>query len=198
MEYLLSQTRRLLLNPVGLVLTLGAASIVAVLVPFAAARAGRAETTAAGPAFRQMTDAKLRALAPVRLAGLNRTGISVLATDGINVAATALDASYEADPRRLELHIVYSLDLKQVIGFGDAGTTTYDRKSASGYQRRWREAGAILFESLDRQSGAAVFGSVGDNFYVMARGQGGVSMNELRAAVGRLRAKALAAAKGGG
>jgi hypothetical protein len=195
----LLQKRKWLLTPAGLALVLAAASIVAVLALVAVMLAGqRGASGSATAVFRQISEAELRAMAPEQLAGLKRTEVKVETSDGMNVPATALDASYRVGARRVDLKIVHSPDLDQVVGFGGAATTTYDRPSGDGYQKRWREAGAIFVESLDRQAGAATFGRVGQNFYVMARGKGGVSIEELRAAVAQVGGGALPGPKSGG
>ena len=137
-------------------------------------------------------------MAPPQLAGLGRTNIKVQTANGMNVPATALDASYAAGSRQVDLKIVQSPGLEQVIGFGGPGTTPYDRTSEAGYQRRWREAGAIFVECLDRQSGAAAFGRVRQDFYVMARGHGRVTIEQLRAAVAEVGDKALPGRQGDG
>jgi hypothetical protein len=192
------RARKLLLRRIGLAGALVAATVLTVLGLVAMLLPARPRDVSEPPAFREISEAELRAFLPARLIGLPLTGAHVQVASGMNVPATALDAIYERGPRRLDIKIVHSPVLDQVIGFGGAATTTYDRQSAGGYQRRWRERNAIFVESLDRPSGEASFGRVSEHFYLMARGQGGVSVEELRAAVRQVGDRALPFSEGGG
>jgi len=192
------QTEKLVRSPAGRAIGVVAASIVAAVVLVVALRSERPDAGAGASAFRLVSEAELTAMAPARLAGLERKDIKVQTANGMNVPAKALDARYTSGPRLLHLTIVHSSGLDQVIGFGGPATPTYDRASQGGYQRRWRDAGAIFVESLDRPTGDAAFGRVSRNFYIMARGQGGVSIEQLRAAVAQVGDKALPGTPGGG
>jgi hypothetical protein len=198
MAALLLQTEKLLHTRLGVAVAVITGVVAAVAVVVAAVLVVRTDGGAGPPAFRLVSEAELRAMAPAQLAGLERTDIEVQTANGMNVPAKALDARYRTGPRLLHLTIVHSPGLEQVIGFGSPGTPPYDRTSEGGYQRRWRDAGAIFVESLDRPSGAATFGRVSHNFYVVARGQGGVSIEQLRAAVAEVGDRALPGTPGGG
>jgi len=175
MAALLRHTRKLFNTRLRSAAAVVAASVFAAVALAVALLAGRPDARIGAPAFRLVSEAELRAMAPAQLAGLERKAIKVQTADGMNVPAKALDARYSTGTRLLHLTIVHSPGLEQVIGFGSPGTPPYDRTSEDGYQRRWRDAGAIFVESVDRTSGAATFGRIRHNFYVMARGQGGVT-----------------------
>lgn len=198
MGALIARARQVLLTPLAVALAAGFACLFVaamVLVPILRDRA--AEAPLGGPQL-QISAADLQSLAPSDLAGLGRTVIKVQAADGMTVPALALDARYQAGAKRLDLKIVHSPELERVIGFGGPATTEYDRKSDGGYQRRWRSGDSIELESFDRETGAVTYGQVRGEFYVMARGEGGVTLEDVRAAVGRFGDPALQGLKRGG
>lgn len=129
-----------------------------------------------------LTIAQLESLAPGDLSGLPRASLRAESAKGMDVPAVAVDARYEAGAQRLAVKVVQSPQLERVVGFG-SDASAYDRKSETGYQRRWREGDAIVVEGMD--GSVATFGRLSNDVYIMSRGEG-VALETLREAVSKI------------
>lgn len=113
----------------------------------------------------------LKALAPDRLAGLDRVSLGVEASGPNDARAVSLDAEYRKGRRFIDLEIVHSPAISTILGFGGAATSEYDSTTADGYSRRRREGGAIVVEEWNNASEAGSYGRLTDDqFYVKASG----------------------------
>ncbi|MFT3725287.1 MAG: Yip1 family protein [Hyphomonadaceae bacterium] len=126
----------------------------------------------------------LRGATPMKLAGLNRVSVGV-ERRGIEGKRTVdLEAEYRDGRRYISLQILYSTTIAETLGFGGPATSEFDRETTEGYSRRRRAGDAIVVENWDNVSQTGSYGRlVGDRFYVRAAGGGGVSPDDLRAAV---------------
>lgn len=126
----------------------------------------------------------LRGATPMKLAGLNRVSVGV-ERRGIEGKRTVdLEAEYRDGRRYISLQILYSTTIAETLGFGGPATSEFDRETTEGYSRRHRAGDAIIVENWDNVSLTGSYGRlVGDRFYVKAAGGGGVSPDDLRAAV---------------
>lgn len=125
----------------------------------------------------------LRGATPDTLAGMARVAAGVERSGQPGHRTIRLEAEYQSGARGLTLQIVYSPAIAQVIGFGGASTSEYDRETPDGYSRRKRVGEALVVEDWNTASQAGSYARlVQDRFYVKATGRG-VSPEDLRAAV---------------
>ncbi len=126
----------------------------------------------------------LRGATPMKLAGLNRVAVGV-ERSGIEGHRTVnVEAEYRNGGRKIMLQILYSKTIAERLGFGGPSTSEFDRETADGYSRRRRVGDAIVVEDWDQASQTGSYGRlVEDRFYVKASGGGGVTADDLRAAV---------------
>lgn len=125
----------------------------------------------------------LRAIAPRSLAGLERVSADVDTSSTLGVRAVVLEAAYRKGDKRLQLTIVQSPRIEDVIGFGGADTDEYDRPEADGYSRRRREGETIIVEQWNAVRKSGSYGRLLPGpFYVFAVGDG-LAEHELRDAV---------------
>jgi hypothetical protein len=126
----------------------------------------------------------LRAVAPTKLAGLDRVAVGVERRGLTGARTVQLDAEYRRGGRYISLQIVLSKSIAEVIGFGGPATLEFDRETPEGYTRRRRVGEAIVVEEWNAMSKTGSYGRLFDNrFYVKAAGGGGVKPEELRQAV---------------
>lgn len=131
-----------------------------------------------------VTGGDLRGATPMKLAGLNRVAVGV-ERSGIEGHRTVnVEAEYRNGSRKIVLQILYSKTIAERLGFGGPSTSEFDRETADGYSRRRRVGDALIVEDWDQASQTGSYGRlVEDRFYVKASGAGGVSAEDLRAAV---------------
>lgn len=126
----------------------------------------------------------LRGSTPVKLVGLNRVSVGVERRGVEGRRTIDLEAEYRDGRRNISLQILYSSTIAETLGFGGPGTSEFDRETTEGYSRRRRAGDAIIVEDWDNVSQTGSYGRlVEDRFYVRASGGGGVSSDDLRAAV---------------
>ena len=126
----------------------------------------------------------LRGAAPQQLAGINRVSAG-FERQGLQGSRTIrLEAEYRGGPKHLSLQIVYSPSIAQAIGFGGPATSEYERETADGYSRRVRIDGAIIVSDWDSASQTGSYARLAeDRLYVRVSGGGGISADEMKAAV---------------
>jgi hypothetical protein len=145
--------------------------------------ADRAGTLAAGGGG-VVTAGDLRGATPQKLAGLARVSVGVERRGLAGQRTIDVEAEYRDGRRHISLQILYSKTIAEALGFGGLGTSEFDRETADGYSRRTRVGDAIIVEDWDNASQTGSYGRlVEDRFYVKASGGGGVSTQDLRAAV---------------
>lgn len=126
----------------------------------------------------------LRGATPERLVGLNRVAIGVERSGLEGQRAVNVEAEYRDGRRQLVLQILYSGTIAERLGFGGPSTSEFDRETADGYSRRRRVGDAIIVEEWNNSSQTGSYGRlVEDRFYVKASGGGGLTPDDLRAAV---------------
>ena len=126
----------------------------------------------------------LRGATPQKLAGLNRVAVGVERSGLPGQRTVNVEAEYRDGRRSILLQIVYSRTIAEKLGFGGPSTSEFDRETADGYSRRRRVGEAIIVEDWDKISQTGSYGRlVEDRFYVKASGGGGVTADDLRAAV---------------
>ncbi len=131
-----------------------------------------------------VTGGDLRGATPQKLVGLNRVSVGVERRGVAGQRTIDVEAEYRDGRRRVSLQILYSKTIAEALGFGGPGTSEFDRESADGYSRRRRVGDAIVVEEWDNASQTGGYGRlVEDRFYVKASGGGGVTADDLRAAV---------------
>lgn len=132
----------------------------------------------------RVSGGELRGAMPQQLAGLNRVAVGVERSGLEGQRTVNAEAEYRDGRRQILLQILYSRTIAEKLGFGGPSTSEFDRETADGYSRRRRVDGAIIVEDWDNVSQTGSYGRlVEDRFYVKASGGGGVSADELRAAV---------------
>lgn len=128
--------------------------------------------------------ADLRGAAPETLVGVNRVSVGFERQGLPGQRTIRLEAEYRAGPKHLSLQIVYSPSIAQAIGFGGPATSEYARETADGYSRRVRIDGAIITSEWDVASKTGSYARLAeDRLYVRVSGGGGVSAEEMKAAV---------------
>lgn len=128
--------------------------------------------------------ADLRGAAPEALVGVNRVSVGFERQGLPGQRTIRLEAEYRAGPKHLSLQIVYSPSIAQAIGFGGPATSEYARETADGYSRRVRIDGAIITSEWDVASKTGSYARLAeDRLYVRVSGGGGVSAEEMKAAV---------------
>lgn len=126
----------------------------------------------------------LRGAAPETLAGLNRVSAGFERQGLPGQRTIRLEAEYRGGAKHLSLQIVYSPSIAQVIGFGGPATSEYERETADGYSRRVRVDGAIVSSEWDASSKTGSYARLAeDRLYVRVSGGGGISAEEMKAAV---------------
>lgn len=140
-----------------------------------------------------VTGGDLRGATPQKLAGLNRVAVGVERSGLSGQRTVNVEAEYRDGRRQVLLQIVYSRTIAEKLGFGGPSTSEFDRETADGYSRRRRVGDAIIVEDWDQASQTGSYGRlVEDRFYVKASGGGGISADDLRAAVELFGAETLA------
>lgn len=131
-----------------------------------------------------VTGSDLRGAAPLQLAGINRVSAG-FERQGLEGSRTIrLEAEYRGGPKHLSLQIVYSPSIAQAIGFGGPATSEYERETADGYSRRVRIDGAIIVSDWDGASRTGSYARLAeDRLYVRVSGGGGITADEMKAAV---------------
>lgn len=128
--------------------------------------------------------ADLRGAAPETLVGVNRVSVGFERQGLPGQRTIRLEAEYRAGPKHLSLQIVYSPSIAQAIGFGGPATSEYARETADGYSRRVRIDGAIITSEWDVASKTGSYARLAeDRLYVRVSGGGGVTADEMKAAV---------------
>lgn len=131
-----------------------------------------------------VTGGDLRGATPQKLAALSRVSVGVERRGLPGQRTVDVEAEYRDGRKRISLQILYSRTIAETLGFGGTGTSEYDRESTDGYARRTRVDSAIIVEEWDNASQTGTYGRlVEDRFYVKASGGGGISIQDLRAAV---------------
>jgi hypothetical protein len=126
----------------------------------------------------------LRGATPLKLAGLARVSVGVERRGLAGQRTIEVEAEYRDGRRSISLQILYSRTIAETLGFGGPSTSEFDRETTDGYARRRRVGDAIVVEDWDNASQTGSYGRlVEDRFYVKASGGGGVSADDLRAAV---------------
>lgn len=126
----------------------------------------------------------LRGATPQKLMGLNRVAVGVERSGLPGQRTVNVEAEYRDGRRQILLQILYSRTIAGKLGFGGPSTSEFDRETADGYSRRRRVGDAIIVEDWDQSSQTGGYGRlVEDRFYVKASGGGGMSAEDLRAAV---------------
>ena len=126
----------------------------------------------------------LRGAAPQTLAGINRVSVGFERQGVAGQRTIRLEAEYRGGPKHLSLQIVYSPSIAQAIGFGGPATSEYARETADGYSRRMRVDGAIISSEWDVASKTGSYARLAeDRLYVRVSGGGGVTAEEMKAAV---------------
>jgi hypothetical protein len=126
----------------------------------------------------------LRGAAPETLSGLSRVSVGYERLGVPGERTIRLEAEYRGGPKHLSLQIIYSPSIAQAIGFGGTATSEFQRETPDGYSRRVRVDGAIIVSDWDNSSRTGSYGRlVEDRFYVRISGGGGVTADEMRAAV---------------
>jgi hypothetical protein len=126
----------------------------------------------------------LRGAAPQTLVGVNRVSVGFERQGVAGQRTIRLEAEYRAGPKHLSLQIVYSPSIAQAIGFGGPATSEYARETADGYSRRVRVDGAIITSEWDVASKTGSYARLAeDRLYVRVSGGGGVTADEMKAAV---------------
>lgn len=126
----------------------------------------------------------LRGAAPQTLSGLSRVSVGYERLGVPGERTIRLEAEYRGGPKHMSLQIVYSPSIAQAIGFGGPATSEFQRETSDGYSRRVRVAGAIIVSDWDSSSRTGSYGRlVEDRFYVRISGGGGVTAEEMKAAV---------------
>ena len=116
--------------------------------------------------------------------GLNRVAVGVERNGLAGQRTVNVEVEYRDGRRQIFLQILYSRTIAEKLGFGGPSTSEFDRETADGYSRRRRVGDAIIVEDWDQSSQTGGYGRlVDDRFYVKASGGGGVSAEDLRAAV---------------
>lgn len=153
--------------------------------PRASVEAGTPAATAPTPLRPRVGQGgDLRQVAPQKLAGLDRVSVGYERLGVASDRTVTLEAEYRGGERRISLQIVFSPSIAKAIGFGGPATSEYNRETADGYSRRLRAEGAILVSDWDAASQTGSYGRLlQDQFYVRASGGGGVTPEDLRAAV---------------
>lgn len=131
-----------------------------------------------------VTGGDLRGATPLKLAGLNRVSVGVERSGLAGQRTVNVEAEYRDGRRQILLQILYSGTIAEKLGFGGPATSEFDRETVDGYSRRRRVGEAIVVEDWDQASQTGSYGRlVEDRFYVKASGGGGVTPEDLRAAV---------------
>lgn len=125
----------------------------------------------------------LRAMAPEKLVGLDRTSLeSTSLSAPFKVAQVS--ARYEGGDRYIELEIANSPAIMLAMGFAGAATPEYERETDDGYERLRRQGDGLVVEEWSRSSGYGKYGRLtAGTFMVTASGGGGIDMADLKRAV---------------
>ncbi|ARA94694.1 hypothetical protein AWN76_017065 [Rhodothermaceae bacterium RA] len=142
---------------------------------------------AGGAAVEPVPFRDLQALLPDRAAGLARTDDSGETTQAYGISMSQAQATYGSGDRRIELSIIDLGSMQSIALFGYAWfMTEVNIETEEGFERTTTFEGFPAFESLKQRGGeteAAFQVIVAQRFAVAANGDG-VSLDELKAAVG--------------
>ena len=133
--------------------------------------------------------AGLRNVAPAKLGRLERQSVDV---ESLNapIKMVSMTARYEdgggSDYKEITLKVTNSPMITSVIGLSGFAGAEYDRSSNDGYERLTRKGDSLVIEEWRKSDKSGRYGRlVADAFMVEAEGSG-VTMKDLKAAVGEI------------
>ncbi len=103
-------------------------------------------------------------------------------TSGAMGAANA-EGVYENGDARLTLSVVYMGPMAGVAAVAGGMNVQQSRQDADGYSRTRSVDGRVINEEVSTSAGTATYGVIGRGVAVTAEGSGGVSIDQVRAAV---------------
>jgi hypothetical protein len=126
--------------------------------------------------------AKLRTLAPEKLAGLDRVSLDASSIDA-PFKASILTAEYGDGEKRISLKFTNSQFVSAMMGAAGLAGATFERETADGFERMRKDGDAIVVEEWSKASGVGRYGrSVAGSFLIEAEGTG-VDFKELERVV---------------
>lgn len=126
----------------------------------------------------------LKAFLPQGVAGFTRTELSASGGGAMGIEGSAAEATYAKGDSNLRLEVTDLGAAGALAGMASAFDVKSSTETATGYEKVGRVGGRMTQESYDREARSGEYGVlVGERFMVQARGDG-VTMDELKAAVG--------------
>lgn len=126
----------------------------------------------------------LKAYLPAAVAGFTRTELSASSGGAAGIQGAEAEGAYEKGESRLRLQVTDMGAAGAIAGMASAFNVKSSKETATGYEKVGMVGGRMTQESYDRQSRHGEYSVlIGERFMVQAKGDG-VSMEELKAAVG--------------
>lgn len=126
----------------------------------------------------------LKAYLPASVAGFTRSEVSASSGGAAGIEGSAAEARYEKGDASLRLQVTDLGAAGALAGMASAFNVKSSKETATGYEKVGVVGGRMTQESYDRQTRSGEFSVlVGERFMVQANGDG-VSMDDLKAAVG--------------
>lgn len=133
----------------------------------------------------------LKAHMPAAVAGYTRTELSSGASAAAGLSGSGVEGTYAKGDAILRLSVTDLGSAAPLAAMAGAFNVSSTNERAGSYEKTGKVDGRMTFEKLDRDGGHGEYGVlVADRFLVQASGDG-VSMTELKAAVGAVNASAL-------
>ena len=143
-----------------------------------------AERMESGEAAQDVPAGTLSALLPATLAGWTRTETSSGSGGMAGVSGSGAQATYTAGDSRIELSVTDLGGMGALAGLTGALNVEANEETATGHERIGKVNGRMTTEKYDRTDRSGAYGFlVGERFMVQAEGQG-VTIEQLKAAVG--------------
>ncbi|MBW8814388.1 MAG: YIP1 family protein [Caulobacterales bacterium] len=128
----------------------------------------------------------LKGLLPASLGGFTRSEVNAASGGAGGVQGSSADGSYAKGDARIRLEVTDMGAMGALAGMAGAFNVKSTKESATGYEKVGKVDGRLTQESYDSASHHGEYGvMVADRFMVQATGDG-VSMDELKAAVGAI------------
>ena len=125
----------------------------------------------------------LKALLPASVAGYARGDVSAEGGGIAGMNASHASAQYSKGDARITLEVADTGGMAALGGLAAAMGVNSSKETATGYEKVSTTGGRMTSEEYDRQNRSGKYSVMSGRGVVTAEGQGGVTMDELKAAV---------------
>ena len=152
-----------------------------------------------GDQVQALEPARIKALLPESLRGMNRTTAAAQRSGALGVQVSQAKASYvDGEGKTLELDITDTAGMRGLTAFAAWANIEEDKDSDSGYEKTYKQGGRLVHEKWDTHSKRGEYTVVvADRFTVQVSGTAN-SMSDLKAAAMEIDTSALEKMKNDG